>query len=281
MSLAEIAAIVVTYRTGPRLRECLYALKAHVDIAQIVIVDNGNPPEMVAWLKTFTARTPKALYLETGENLGFGSAVNRGAARAKAANLLVINPDCVMRPDALEPLVAASAGLASPWIVGGRIFDLKGVNQRGPMRRELTVARVLSKLVGGAGIDMALEPKPSGPIAVDVISGAFFLIDKEGFQALGGFDEGYFLHVEDIDLCKRARLAGGSVVYQPFAGALHVGATSDVPSVFVEKHKAVSFARYFRKFSKGVLHRFSSEVAILLIYLGLALRAWFKQRRAR
>lgn len=281
MSVPSVCAVVVTYRTGPRLTECLYALAAHAGVDEIIIVDNGNPAGMTDWLKRFEVRVIKARYVETGNNLGFGRAVNIGAKLTKADQLLIINPDCLIRPDAIAPLQAAAEGAASPYIIGGRIFDVKGKAQRGPQRRALTLGRILSKLIGGAGINLPLLPQPNAPLPVDVISGAFFLIDRAGFEALGGFDEGYFLHVEDIDLCKRAALAGGTVIYQPHAGALHFGATSDVSSLFVERHKAAGFARYFRKFSYGLGARVLAELTIPLIYAGLIGRALIGGRTKR
>ena len=274
-----ITAIIVSYKTGRPLKDCLYALAAERAITEIVIVDNGNPPEMVDWLARFVAATEHTSLLSPTENLGFGRAVNLGAAASHADHLLVINPDCVIRPDALATLQAAADGRTSPALIGGRIFGIDGQNQRGPQRRELTLGRLLSKLVGGAGINMPLEPQPAGPVPVDVTSGAFFLIDRSGFEALGGFDEAYFLHVEDIDLCKRVHLAGGEVIYQPEAGALHYGATSDVSSAFVERHKATGFARYLRKFSKGALARVLAECLIPLIFIALMMRAWLADRR--
>ena len=275
----SVAAIVVTYRTGPPLKDCLHALAANSGIDRIVIVDNGNPQEMTEWLEAFSARSASVTYDKTGENLGFGRAVNRGAARADTDHLLIINPDCIIRPDALEPLLETTNGLPSPYIIGGRIFDVKGTAQRGPLRAELTLRRLLSKLVGGSGINLPLQPMPEGPVPTAVTSGAFFLIDKAGFDRLGGFDEAYFLHVEDIDLCKRAGDAGGAVIFQPNAGALHYGATSDVPSVFVERHKATGFARYFRKFSKGPFHRLAVEILMPFVFAGLMLRARLGARR--
>jgi len=269
----SVAAIVVTYHTGPRLTECLYALAVHSGVGEIIIVDNGNPAQMTDWLRKFEARVPKATYLETGENIGFGSAVNRGAGQAQVEQLLIINPDCLLRPDALLPLQAAAIDQPSPWMIGGRIFNLQGIAQRGPKRAELTLGRVFSKLLGGAGINLPLEPQPENPVPVDVTSGAFFLIDKAGFDHLGGFDEGYFLHVEDIDLAKRVHVAGGAVLYQPLAGALHFGATSNVSSLFVERHKAAGFARYFRKFAKGPFHRLLVELCLPFIYSAFILRA--------
>lgn len=279
MSVPKTAALVVTYQTGRSLKDCLNALAAAAGIDQIIIVDNGNPSAMADWLARFTEKIPAATLITTDENLGFGRAVNLGARRANAESLLIINPDCVMRPDALAALHAAVSGRQSPVLAGGRIYNVRGEAQRGPKRRELTKLRLLSKLVGGRGIDLPLDPQPDGPVSVDVTSGAFFLIDKAGFDKLGGFDEDYFLHVEDIDLCKRAHLAGGEVIYQPHAGALHYGATSDVSSVFVERHKAAGFALYLRKFSKGVLGLAAAELMIPLVFVGLMVRARLADRR--
>ena len=83
----------------------------------------------------------------------------------------------------------------------------------------------------------------------------FFLTSKISFERLGGFDEGYFLHVEDIDLCRRCREAGGHVMYDPRAGALHYGATADMPSKVVAGHKADGLKRYFKTYARGPLQR--------------------------
>ncbi len=277
----SVAAIVVTYRTGPVLKDCLTALLANPHVDAVVVADNGNPPDMTAWLAGLPGRYAKARYLAAPANLGFGRAVNLGARGRTEDHLLVINPDCIMRHDAVPALQAALAGRHSPVIVGGRIFDLKGRNQAGPQRREPTLARVLARMLGGAGIDYPVRPQPDGPVRRDAVSGAFFLVDRAGFERLGGFDEAYFLHVEDLDLCKRAALAGGEVIYQPDAGALHHGATSDVPTLFVERHKADGFARYFRKFARGPFHRLAVELSLPLIRAGLLLRASWRARQGR
>ncbi|MEM9225397.1 MAG: glycosyltransferase family 2 protein, partial [Pseudomonadota bacterium] len=88
----------------------------------------------------------------------------------------------------------------------------------------------------------------------------FFLTSTGSFRQLGGFDEAYFLHVEDVDLCKRCREAGGHVLYDPRANALHHGATSDAPGRTVAAHKADSLALYFDRHATGPLERLAARL---------------------
>lgn len=264
----RVAALVVSYHTGPRLTECLYALKGDPGVSEIVIADNGNPPEVQAWLKAFVLASEGKASLIHLANPGFGAAVNRAAREAAAEFLLVINPDCVIRRGSAGQLAAALEGACAPAIAGGRIFGVDGKEQRGARRNTLTLAVAL----GLSPWTLENTPEPDGPVQVGAISGAFFMMRRADFQQLGGFDEVYFLHVEDVDLCRRAIEAGGAVIYQPLAGALHYTSTSDVPSATVQAHKAKSLARYFRKFAKGPINRLVVELAVPFIALALKFR---------
>jgi GT2 family glycosyltransferase len=129
------------------------------------------------------------------------------------------------------------------------------------------------------------EALPGGPVPVPTISGACFYISREDFQALGGFDERYFLHVEDIDLCWRARRMGGSVVFQPAATVVHLGSTSLKHPVIVEFHKGRGLTRYFRKRADNPW-RYALAVALapaimLVSFLRPALRSIFGPARGR
>ena len=157
-----VAALVVTYHTGPRLKECLYALRADPDVSEIVIVDNGNPDKDEKWLDAFAAASVQVNLLRDGTNLGFGAAVNAGARHSGADHLLIVNPDAVVKRGAIARLRAVLADMPAPAIVGGKIFNTKGVEQRGGRRNTLTLARAL-----GLGTwTLESEPEPSGPISV-------------------------------------------------------------------------------------------------------------------
>ena len=267
MSTGTITALVVSYHTGPRLTDCLYALKGDPQVTAIVITDNGNPPAAAAWMDAFVASTPKARLIRL-PNPGFGAGVNAAARLAQTDHVLVINPDCVIKRGALRPMMTALRGAPAPAIAGGRIFDIRGREERGARRRTLTLARALG--LGRWTLDH--EPMPTGAVLVGGITGAFFMMRTADFRALGGFDEAYFVHVEDVDLCRRTIEAGGSVIYVPAAGALHDGATSDVSAAVLTRHKARGLARYFRKFARGPVERLVTELAVPFIGLALRLR---------
>ena len=266
-ALPTITAVVVSYHTGPRLRECLYALRSDPDLSELIIVDNGNPPKDQAWLDGFAAASDKTHVIRDGTNPGFGAAVNKGAAGALGQSLLVINPDAVLKRGSLAHLHAAMQDRAAPVLAGGKIFDVQGREERGGRRNTLTLWRA-----AGLGTwTLEQDPEPSEAIEVGAVSGAFFMMDRAAFRAMGGFDEGYFLHVEDVDLCRRVWQAGGTVVYEPRAGVLHYGSTSEVSSDEVLAHKAASLRRYFLKFANGPVE--TALVRLVSPFLGAALKA--------
>jgi GT2 family glycosyltransferase len=268
-----VSAIVVSYRTGPVLFDCLRALLADPDICSIVVVNNGNPQRTLARLNALADADPRVIVTGGGENRGFAAGVNLGAQFATGERLLVINPDAILRAGSIAAFERAYAMGSEPVIVGGKIFDLRGREQRGARRRRITLARAAAKLIGHDRINRHDAAEPSGPVDMETLSGALMYFSRAGFNWLHGFDEGYFLHVEDIDICRRAEIEGGSVIYTPHAAALHIGGTSDAPSTIVEKHKAAGFKRYFSKFASSPAER------ALVAVLGPAIDAAMMARR--
>jgi N-acetylglucosaminyl-diphospho-decaprenol L-rhamnosyltransferase len=280
----RVSAIVVSYRTGPVLFDCLNVLIATPDIYEIVLVDNGNPPDVLARLQETAARAGSRLVITGGGvNRGFGAGVNLGVEASAGDRLLILNPDALLRPGSIAMLEAARQGHAEPAIVGGRIHGPDGAEQRGARRRRLTLASAIRSFTGlkalealgpaFADFNMDREPAPGRPVSVGAVSGALMYLSRAAFETLGGFDERYFLHVEDIDLCRRAELAGGSVTYTPLAGAWHAGQTSDERSEVVERHKAAGFRRYFLKFANGPIEKAAAAMAGPLLTLAILARS--------
>jgi GT2 family glycosyltransferase len=282
-----VSAVVVSFNTGPVLFDCLAALNADAAIDEIVLVDNGNPVQTLDQLNELYGKSARVKVVGGGINRGFAAGVNFGAARAKGDRLLIINPDAVLQKGAVEALAAALAGAAEPAVVGGRIFGEDGKEQRGARRRRLTMRSAAATFLGlgwlkainpgFVNINRNDEPEPHGPVPMDAVSGALMFVSRSSFDRLGGFDEGYFLHVEDLDLCRRAEAEGGTVIYTPLASALHHGATSDAPSLVVERHKGAGLNRYFRKFAETPGERFAAQMLGPLIGFLLSMRARLKR----
>src|SRR5262245_5450663 len=109
-SAGGVSAIVVTYFTGPLLSRCLATAEADPAIDEIILVDNGNPPEVAAALKEWAAERPGRKLLQGHGNVGFGRGCNLGATAARGAYVLFLNPDAVLHADAAGALVEALEG---------------------------------------------------------------------------------------------------------------------------------------------------------------------------
>ena len=243
-------------------------------IDEIVLVNHGNPPELIRRLREMAAGTDRFVLIETGSNLGFARGCNIGALRASGEYVLFLNPDAVLEPGVTRRLKASAGALGdSLWVIGARIANPDGSEQRGGRRGELTP---LSALVTFIGLDRLIpglpavhherDPLDETLMEVPVVSGAALMMPRRAFLALGGFDERYFLHVEDIDICRQVREMGGRVWFEPRARVLHYGGTSQTSPFFVETHKALGFIKYFWKYYPGPLERLFTMAMIFPIF---------------
>ncbi|MDB5459067.1 MAG: glycosyl transferase [Caulobacteraceae bacterium] len=252
----EVSVVMVVYRTGPALFNAIPRVLAEPLVDEFVVVDNGSTPEDEATLRAIAEHEPRFRLVQGHGNIGFARGCNLGARTAKGHHLVILNPDAYLQQGCIASLIQAAKSFPSPCVVGARVLNSDGTEQRGGRRGEVTpVTTLLSfshlslslRLFRKFEIHMEDQLLPDRPIAVPTISGACFYMSREDFQKLGGFDERYFLHVEDVDLCWRARRMGGSVVFQPAATVEHLGSTSLKHPVVVEYHKGRGLVRYFRK----------------------------------
>jgi N-acetylglucosaminyl-diphospho-decaprenol L-rhamnosyltransferase len=275
MTVPGISAIMVSFRTGPVLLDAIETLLTDPEIAELILVDHDNPAEIRAHLDEVAQENARLKLIRTNENLGFAKGCNLGAVAATSDWLFFINPDAKAETGAAGKLVRALSGQQEPAIAGARILNKDGTEQRGARRRLLTLWTAMANFTGLAQLGLAqrfgmeTEPLPDHVIAVPAISGAAFAMSAEGFRALGGFDEGYFLHVEDVDLCRRA----ATVLFVPDAVIHHVGGTSRKSRFFVEFEKAKSFLRYFWKFNTGIVGRITTLLAAPFLLAAIMLRA--------
>lgn len=279
-----ISAIMVSWHTGPALFEAIDAALKAGDIDELVILDNGNPKDVRQRLEALDEAQENVRLLAGQGNVGFARACNLGARAASGDVVLFLNPDALIEPGAA--MLMAEAGAARgrhPWLVGARLLNTDGTEQRGARRGMLTP---LSAFIGYSGlyrleplhpefrnIHREREPLPDGPCPTPVVSGAAMAIPRKDFLSLGGFDESYFLHVEDIDLCRRVAEAGGVVVFHPEARVMHYGSTSRAPLMTVEWAKSQGFVHYFWKFARTPMGKVKAVAAAPFIVLALMGRA--------
>lgn len=275
----RISAVMVSYRTGPVLFDSIRSVLSDPDIFELVLVNHDNPTDVTVRLDTMSVAEPRLHVIHTGANLGFGRGSNIGAHATSSEHILLLNPDTLIARGAARILVSTLSSLPPMSIVGARILNTDGTEQRGGRRGRLTLGSALLSFSGLARLLPGVrdfhrerEPLPSGPVESPSVSGAAMLMSRDTFRALGGFDERYFLHVEDIDICERARRQGGKVVFEPRAAFVHVGATSSANLLLVEWHKAAGLRLFFRTYS-GAAGQLALIIAGPLITLALMSRA--------
>ncbi len=278
----DIAAIVVTYRSTETIALCLSRLLAADGVGAVRVVDNGSDDGTLEIVARVASADPRLRFIANPDNPGFAVACNQGAADVDLRWLAFVNPDCLVEPDTLARLRDAAAQL-EPALLGADLVDEDGRRDGAARRRDPDFGAMLGGLLGrGRGTDLALPVSDEPVQRVDAISGALMLLPRTLFERIGGFDEGYRLHAEDLDLCRSARGAGAAVAVANDVRVVHVrGVSSRSRPLFVEWQKHRGLWRYFTKFEaprRGVLVRGAVCAAIALRFGVAALRAWWRTR---
>ncbi|UKE68982.1 glycosyltransferase family 2 protein [Xanthomonas cerealis pv. cerealis] len=247
MSEQQMAVVVVTYESGSTIDACLQRLRTAAEVAQIRVVDNASRDNTLAIVQRHALEDRRVRFIANPDNPGFASACNQGAAASDAAWLAFVNPDLMVEADTLALLRAQVAALGDA-LLGVEQIDEHGRADAAVRRRDPDFAAMLRHPL--AGSRLALAADPAQPLQrVDAISGALMLLPRALFERIGGWDAGYRLHAEDLDLCRRARQAGVTVAVCNRLRVLHVrGVSSRKRPWFVEWHKHRGLWRYFRKF---------------------------------
>lgn len=260
----SVSVVMVVYMTGEALGESIACVLKDPRVDEFVLVDNGSKPADAERLRQLVARDDRVVLVEGHGNIGFARGANLGARTAKGDVLIFLNPDAFLQPGCVAELTREIEGRPVPCIVGGRVLNFDRTEQRGARRGDITPVTALLSLSQLTARIPALrrfevhwesDAAPERASPVPTISGACFCMRREDFDAVQGFDEGYFLHVEDVDLCWRVREQGGTVLFHPKAEVVHLGHTSQTSPLRVEFHKGVGLARYFRKRARNVTER--------------------------
>jgi glycosyltransferase involved in cell wall biosynthesis/GT2 family glycosyltransferase len=208
----SLDVVVVSYQSARHLDACLASVPVG---ATVTVVDNNSTDASAA-----VAASRGAVVVQNQENRGFAAAANQGARLGAADLLLFLNPDAVLCEDCAARLSAALAGDPSAAVAGPRLVTPSGEEQRAwwPFP---SAAR---SWIEATGLHHGRRSRAS--TYVPFVVGACFLVRRSVFEALGGFDEAFWLYGEEADFCRRARDAGWRVRYVPDAVACHAGGAS-------------------------------------------------------
>lgn len=276
----DLSVVVVNWNTAEFLRECLRSLYSE-DASQlgltfeVIVVDNASTDGSVAMVQ---AEFPQARLLVNRRNTGFAAANNQALALAQGRLLFLLNPDAYVLPGALAGLVRFLASRPEVAVAGPNVLNPDGTWQAAAFRFPtlwdlfceavfLSVLWPRSRLfarkeLGGFERNAVRE--------VDWVQGCAMAIRREVWEAVGPFDEGYWMYVEELDWCRRAKGLGYRIFFTPEAQVVHYGkravarARASVLPLGFRSH-----FRYFRKFDGR-----GKELAVRLIaLLQMGLRA--------
>jgi N-acetylglucosaminyl-diphospho-decaprenol L-rhamnosyltransferase len=194
-------------------------------VTEVIVVDNASSDGSSDGVDD----DPAVRVVRTGANLGYGAGANRGIALADAEFVLVSNPDVSVHPGAIAALVEAFADDPTLAIAGPEILAVDGTRYASGRRFPSLATAAGHALIGILAPGNRFTRRyrmddldRSTTVAVDWVSGACFLARGRALKELGGFDESYFMYVEDLDLCWRAHRAGWGVAYVPTAVVTHI-----------------------------------------------------------
>lgn len=249
--------MVVNFEAGTALTDCVRSLLADdsAGVPEVVVVDNGSTDGSVAALRS---AHPGVTVLTGGGNVGYAAAANRGTAATAAPVVAVCNPDLVVGSGAGAAMLAVfddpTVGAAGP-----RILDATGSTypsaRRDPSPVDALGHAALGRLRPRNRFTRryrALDADPAVARDVDWCSGAALWVRRAAVDRIGGWDERFFMYLEDVDLGRRLREDGWRVRYEPAASVVHVqGLSADRRPVrtVVEHHR--SSLRYAAKHWRG------------------------------
>lgn len=271
----DLTIIIVNWNTRDMLLACLQSIRDYSDglRLQTIVVDNDSSDGS---REAVEQRFPEVECINSGGNLGFGRANNVALSRVDAPRICYLNPDTELRPGALKAMMAILDQQPEVGGVGCRLIDASGQTQPLGLQafpnpwREFVRLAVYSEKLGRrfAGFFRWADPHRSGYVLK--IYGACLLVRKEIVDAIGAFDDRYFMYCEDVDFCRRIIEAGWKLYYLGDPPILHhgAGASSKAPGAFAILMTCQSISQYMEKYygTAGALaHR-------VLVFLAAVLR---------
>ena len=247
-----ISIVIVSFNVQTTIEDCLSSIitSDKRKVFEAICIDNLSIDQTT---QIISKKFPQVRLIKNKKNIGFAAAVNQGAGIAKGECLLFLNPDTIVKPDCIKNMVNFLKEKKDAGVVGCRILNPNGSLQPScgtfPTIINIILDRIpiLNKLFKTELIRQeGYYEKEQSP---DWTSGAFFMVRRDIFLSLGGFDEKYFLYVEDVDFSYRAKKAGYKIYYNPKAEIIHydMGKSKERKN-FKAKQIRIGFTIFFGKY---------------------------------
>jgi len=232
--MVDLSVIVVNYNNFRVLRDCLPALAGATGgaSAEVIISDNGSTDGSTAWIRE---EFPQFLVLENGANLGFAEANNRAFEIAQGRFLLLLNPDTIVRGDAIGAVMRFLEQRPRVGAAGCKLLNGDG-------SRQISARSFPTLTIFALGLTGLAWRRPHSrhcgrfelsywdgetERSVDWVSGAALMFRREILNGVGGLDPAFFLTYDEIDFCRRIRDAGYEVWYTPEGQIIHLDRQSE------------------------------------------------------
>jgi GT2 family glycosyltransferase len=253
-----VEVIVVNFNAGEAVVHCIESVLAQSEPVAVTVIDNASTDGSVEAVSRLCEGRDDVRLVRNDGNPGFAPAVNQAVGSEPRNYLLILNPDCEMEPGSLSALCNALDGDPLAGLAGPMVTDAQGRPARAMLRRFPSpwnsflsfsgLWRLGQRSPAFQGVEIRV-PESAGVTVAEAVSGACMLVRKQTFLDLGGMDEAYRLHCEDLDLMYRLRQNGHRCLFVPGARVVHrQGLSSSSRPAWVHWQKHRGMQRFFQKF---------------------------------
>jgi N-acetylglucosaminyl-diphospho-decaprenol L-rhamnosyltransferase len=239
-----VAVVVVNYRTMRLTEAAVRSVLTDPVVEEVVVVDNASGDGSAEFLRSAFAQHSVRV-VESPENMGFGRGVNLGVSAARAPFVFLLNSDAEVQPGTISLLLRALTADPAVGVVAPAIYDADRTTLQSRAYGPLPPANALLRLHRGRRSHQRAGEE------VGWVSGAAMMLRRSDFLGMGGFHPEFKMYLEDVDLCRRLREIGKTVVREPQGAVVHLlgGSSTDRLSTLDEYHR--SKVVYLRRAGAG------------------------------
>ncbi len=269
--MTTTSVVMVSYHTGAILFASISSVLRQKQLAELVVVDNGNPPDVLARLRQL-ALTERRLKVVSGHgNVGYAKGSNLGVQQASGYYVLLLNPDCLLPPAAIETMMAAFESHSDAVLVGAATRNARGQLMGDHARSLLSARSALARLWPFGKKNPAPVDLSAGVQLVPAVSGACLCLRRKDYQQLGGLDEAYVVRGAGMDLCQRVHRIGGRTLLATNIRVTRLNTNDNSRRYRLEWQRMRGVVHYFSKhFAAG----YPPGMMLLVRLAALLVMAW-------